>query len=101
MHSGSRVVAYYDTPHRGIKRAGRGMRTVLADSTMHQSNECNRRGAMMRILVATDFSEPSLVALEYAMALTYTMSGGGVLVHVIEEEPMRRYAVGREPEPPS
>ena len=56
---------------------------------------------MMRILVATDFSEPSLVALEYAMALTYTMSGGGVLVHVIEEEPMRRYAVGREPEPPS
>jgi nucleotide-binding universal stress UspA family protein len=45
---------------------------------------------MMRILVATDFSEPSLIAIEYAMALTYTMNGAGLLLHVVEEEPVRR-----------
>jgi nucleotide-binding universal stress UspA family protein len=56
---------------------------------------------MMRVLVATDFSEPSLVALEYAMALTYTVNGEGVLLHVVEGEPVRRYAVGREPEAPA
>jgi nucleotide-binding universal stress UspA family protein len=55
---------------------------------------------MMRILVATDFSEPSLVALEYAMALTYAVNGEGLLLHVVEEEPIRRYAVGRQPEAP-
>jgi nucleotide-binding universal stress UspA family protein len=56
---------------------------------------------MTRILVATDFSEPSLAALRYAMALTYAMSGEGLLLHVVEEEPVRRYAVGRQPEAPS
>jgi nucleotide-binding universal stress UspA family protein len=55
---------------------------------------------MRRILVATDFSEPSLTALRYAMALMYAMSGEALLLHVVEEEPVRRYAVGRRPEAP-
>ena len=55
---------------------------------------------MRRILVATDFSEPSLAALRYATALIYAVNGEGVLLHVLEEEPFRRYAVGRPPEAP-
>jgi nucleotide-binding universal stress UspA family protein len=55
---------------------------------------------MTRILVATDFSEPSVAALRYAMALTYAVSGEGLLLHVVEEDPVRRYAVGRQPEAP-
>jgi nucleotide-binding universal stress UspA family protein len=53
-----------------------------------------------RILVATDFSEPSLAALRYATALTYAVNGEGLLLHVVEEEPVRRYTVGRQPEAP-
>ena len=52
----------------------------------------------MRILVATDFSEPSLAALGYARALTYALNGEGLLLHVVEEDPVRRYVVGRQPE---
>jgi nucleotide-binding universal stress UspA family protein len=55
---------------------------------------------MTRILVATDFSESSLAALRYAMALTYALNGEGLLLHVLEEEPVRRYVVGRQPEAP-
>jgi nucleotide-binding universal stress UspA family protein len=50
---------------------------------------------MTRILVATDFSEPSLAALRYATVLTYAVNGEGLLLHVVEEEPVRRYVVGR------
>ena len=55
---------------------------------------------MTRILVATDFSEPSLAALRYATALTYAVNGEGLLLHVVEKEPVRRYVVGRQPEAP-
>jgi nucleotide-binding universal stress UspA family protein len=55
---------------------------------------------MTRILVATDFSEVSLAALRYAVALTYAVSGEGLLLHVVEEEPVRHYIVGRRPESP-
>ena len=53
---------------------------------------------MTRMLVATDFSGPSLAALRYAMALTYAVRGEGLLLHVVEGEPVRRYAVGGQPE---
>ncbi len=53
---------------------------------------------MTRILVATDFSEPSLAALGYARALAYAVNGEGLLLHVVEEDPVRRYVVGRQPE---
>ena len=56
---------------------------------------------MMRMLVATDFSELSLAALGYARALTYAMKGEGILFHVVEDEPGRRYVVGWQPEAPS
>ena len=56
---------------------------------------------MTRILVATDFSESSLAALRYATALTYAVNGAGLLLHVVEEEPVRRYVVGRQPESPA
>jgi Universal stress protein family len=55
-------------------------------------------GRMERILVAIDFSEPSLAALRCAMALTHAVSGEGLLLHVLEEEPVRRYIVGRQPD---
>jgi nucleotide-binding universal stress UspA family protein len=55
---------------------------------------------MTRILVATDFSESSLAALRYATALTYAVNGEGLLLHVVEQEPVRRYVVGRQPEAP-
>jgi nucleotide-binding universal stress UspA family protein len=55
---------------------------------------------MTRILVATDFSESSLTALRYATALTYALHGEGLLLHVVEGEPVRRYVVGRQPEAP-
>jgi nucleotide-binding universal stress UspA family protein len=55
---------------------------------------------MTRILVATDFSESSLAALRYATALTYALNGEGLLLHVVEEEPVRRYVVGGQPEAP-
>jgi nucleotide-binding universal stress UspA family protein len=55
---------------------------------------------MTRILVATDFSESSLAALSYATALAYALNGEGLLLHVVEEEPVRRYVVGRQPEAP-
>jgi nucleotide-binding universal stress UspA family protein len=56
---------------------------------------------MRRILVATDFSESSLAALRYATALTYAVNGEGILLHVVEGEPIRRYVVGRQPEAPA
>jgi nucleotide-binding universal stress UspA family protein len=56
---------------------------------------------MTRILVATDFSESSLAALRYATALTYALNGEGLLLHVVGEEPVRRYVVGRQPEAPT
>jgi nucleotide-binding universal stress UspA family protein len=55
---------------------------------------------MTRILVATDFSESSMAALRYATALTYAVNGEGLLLHVVEQEPVRRYVVGRQPEAP-
>jgi nucleotide-binding universal stress UspA family protein len=55
---------------------------------------------MTRILDATDFSESSLAALRYATALTYALNGEGLLLHVVEEEPVRRYVVGWQPEAP-
>jgi hypothetical protein len=56
---------------------------------------------MTRMLVDTDFSEPALGALRYAMALTYAMSGEAILIHVVEEDPVRRYVVGRQLDAPS
>lgn len=56
---------------------------------------------MTRILVANDFSEPSLATLKYARALTYAVHGEGLLLHVVEDEPVRRYVVGRQPEAPA
>jgi nucleotide-binding universal stress UspA family protein len=53
---------------------------------------------MKRILVATDFSTRSLEALE--RALTYTQTGGGelLLLHVVQGQPLRWYAVNGQPE---
>jgi nucleotide-binding universal stress UspA family protein len=56
---------------------------------------------MRRILVPTDFSEPSLMAVGLAIELTQAMGGELLLLHVVEGEPVRSYAVGRLPDPPS
>ena len=52
---------------------------------------------MTRILVPTDFSEPSLAAVRSGIELA--TAGGGVvlLLHVVEGASVRSYAVGRRP----
>jgi nucleotide-binding universal stress UspA family protein len=58
-----------------------------------------RRGSSMRrILVATDFSDPSRHAIQYALALTAAVEGDILLLHVIEGDPLRRYVVGEIPD---
>jgi len=75
--------------------------TALADPHGTHMDDHNSEGAMMtRILVATDFSAPSLAALRSGTALSYAVNGEGLLLHVVEEEPVRRYMVGRQPEAP-
>ena len=57
---------------------------------------------MRRILVPTDFSEPSRQALGYALGLTAAVEGDLLLLHVVEKNPLCRYTVGEpvEPQPP-
>jgi nucleotide-binding universal stress UspA family protein len=50
-----------------------------------------------RILVPTDFSEPSLAAIRYGLDLAETVSGEIVLLHVVEEKPVQSYTVGGPP----
>jgi nucleotide-binding universal stress UspA family protein len=50
-----------------------------------------------RILVPTDFSEPSLAAIRYGLDLAETVSGDVVLLHVVEEKPVQSYTVGGPP----
>jgi nucleotide-binding universal stress UspA family protein len=56
---------------------------------------------MRRILVPTDFSEPSLKAVRYAIELADSLQGEILLLHVVEGDPLRSYAMGRVPEVPS
>jgi nucleotide-binding universal stress UspA family protein len=57
---------------------------------------------MKRILVPTDFSEPSRQALGYALWLAAAVEGDVLLLHVVEKDPLCRYIVGEpaEPHPP-
>lgn len=54
-----------------------------------------------RILVPTDFSEPSRKAVRYAIELTDLLQGQMLLLHVVEGDPVRAYAIGQLPEAPS
>jgi universal stress protein A len=56
---------------------------------------------MKRILVPTDFSAHSLEALKQAVKYTNTVRGELLLLHVVEEEPLRWYAVDGLPAAPS
>ena len=56
---------------------------------------------MKRILVPTDFSTPSLAALTQAVHYTQAVGGELLLLHVVEGEPLRWYAVDGLPEAPS
>jgi nucleotide-binding universal stress UspA family protein len=56
---------------------------------------------MMRILVPTDFSTHSLAALAQAVQYTQAVGGELLLLHVVEGEPLRWYAVDGLPEAPS
>jgi nucleotide-binding universal stress UspA family protein len=47
-----------------------------------------------RILVPTDFSEPSLAAVRYALELADAVDGRLVLLHVVEGEPVHTYMGG-------
>jgi nucleotide-binding universal stress UspA family protein len=59
-------------------------------------------GTMMkRILVPIDFSTRSLDALRQALTYTHTVRGELLLLHVIEGDPLRWYAVDGLPEAPS
>ena len=54
-----------------------------------------------RIFVPTDFSTPSLAALAQAIHYTQAVEGELLLLHVVEGEPLRWYAVDGVPEAPS
>ena len=56
---------------------------------------------MKRILVPTDFSTPSLAALTQAVHYTQAVGGELLLLHVVEGEPLRWYAMDGPPDPPS
>jgi nucleotide-binding universal stress UspA family protein len=49
---------------------------------------------MKRILVATDFSEVAREAVRYGLELTTAMEGDMLLLHVVEGDPIRTYAMG-------
>jgi nucleotide-binding universal stress UspA family protein len=52
---------------------------------------------MTRILVPTDFSEPSLAAVRYGVDLATAVEGVVVLLHVVEGASVQSYAVGGPP----
>ena len=56
---------------------------------------------MKRILVRTDFSTPSLAALPQAIHYTQAVGGDLLLLHVVEDAPLRWYAADGFPESPS
>jgi universal stress protein A len=56
---------------------------------------------MKRILVPTDFSAHSLEALKQAVKYANTVRGELLLLHVVEQEPLRWYAADGLPEAPS
>jgi nucleotide-binding universal stress UspA family protein len=53
---------------------------------------------MRRILVPTDFSEPSRRAIHYALTLAAAIEGDLVLLHIVEGDPLPRYIVGEIPD---
>ena len=56
---------------------------------------------MKRILVPTDFSTPSLAALTQAIHYTQAVGGELLLLHVVEDAPLRWYTMDGFPESPS
>lgn len=50
-----------------------------------------------RILVPTDFSEPSLAAVRYALELADAVGGKMILLQVVEGKPVQSYMVGERP----
>ena len=54
---------------------------------------------MTRILVPTDFSDASLVAVQSGLELAKTVGGVVLLLHVVEGASVRLYAVGGGPTP--
>jgi nucleotide-binding universal stress UspA family protein len=52
---------------------------------------------MTRILVPTDFSEPSLAAVRYGIKLATAGRGVVILLHVVEGVSVRCYTIGRLP----
>jgi nucleotide-binding universal stress UspA family protein len=56
---------------------------------------------MKRILVPTDFSTRSLAAFTQAVHYTEAVGGALLLLHVVEDTPLRWYAADGLPEAPS
>ena len=56
---------------------------------------------MKRLLVPTDFSTPSLAALNHAIHYAEAVGGELLLLHVVEDAPLRWYTVDGQPESPS
>jgi nucleotide-binding universal stress UspA family protein len=50
-----------------------------------------------RILASTDFSEPSLAAVRYALDLADAVGGRIILLHGVQGEPVHSYMVGERP----
>jgi nucleotide-binding universal stress UspA family protein len=50
-----------------------------------------------RIVVSTNFSEPSRAAIRYGLDLAKTVNGEVILLHVVEEPPVCDYVIGPRP----
>jgi universal stress protein A len=78
-------------PPKHSPRAKPSVRTSRGATDRYTSPEANPAGASLlklkRILVPTDFSEPSLKALRYAVALARQFGATIFLVHVLERIP--------------
>jgi nucleotide-binding universal stress UspA family protein len=75
----------------------RGYVVVQAEGLAEQDDSDSGGKLMQRILVATDFSEPSLAAVRYGLELADAVDAGILLLHVIEGSPHCTYTVGGPP----
>src|SRR5919108_4660754 len=72
-------------------------RLMMSRFSASQGHQDKGGKVMTRILVPTDFSEPSLAAVRAGIELATAVGGAVLLLHVVEGASVRCYAVGGPP----
>jgi nucleotide-binding universal stress UspA family protein len=73
------------------------VRVIVARCCAHPRRQNMGGKVMTRILVPTDFSEPSLAAVRYGIERAAAVRDVVLLLHVVEGEPVRSYNIGQHP----